>query len=172
MGTSDEPEATAGAVGEGLRGRHETLDERMDRNWDELMQELRVAETGIQILTGFLLTVPFQQRFALLDSYQRALYLALVVLAVLATALIVAPVSLHRLLFHKKLKSELVAAANRLARTGIAVLALVMSGATLLIFDVVSGRVAGLVAGGTTLTVLVACWWGLAVRIRRSPRQV
>lgn len=168
----DQPDAMVETGGAGARGRHETLDERMDRNWDELMQELRVTETGIQILTGFLLTVPFQQRFALLDGYQRAVYLVLVVLAVLATALVVAPVSLHRLLFHRKMKSELVAAASRLARTGIAVLALVMSGATLLIFDVVSGRSAGLVAGAATLVVLAGCWWGLAVRIRRTPRQI
>src|SRR5215213_2429038 len=82
----------------------ETERERINRNWDELLQELRVTQTGVQILTGFLLTLPFQQRFEDLDDYQRDLFLVLVLLAVLTTALIVAPVSLHRILFRKHLK--------------------------------------------------------------------
>lgn len=139
--------------------RRETLAERMDRNWDELMQELRVTQTGSQILVGFLLTVPFQQRFGDLDGYQRTVYLVLVGLAVLATALIVTPVSLHRLLFRRRLKRELVDAGNAFARAGLVVLAFVLSGVPLLLFDVVVSRAAGLVAFGIVILLLAACWW-------------
>src|SRR5674536_216271 len=86
-------------------GRRETPAERLDRNWNEILQELRVTQTGIQILTGFLLTVPFQQRFAELTADQRRIYLTLVVLASVTTGLLVAPVSLHRWLFRRGAKS-------------------------------------------------------------------
>lgn len=153
-------------------GRHETATERMDRNWNELLQELRVAQTGVQILTGFLLTVPFQQRFLDLDDYQKAVYLVLVVLALTATAFIVAPVSLHRILFRQHLKRELVDSADRMAQTGLAALAFVLSGSALLLFDVVVGRAAGLVAGGVTLAGLAVVWvalpWRLSHRAQRE----
>ena len=154
--------------------RNETPTERMDRNWNELLQELRVTQTGVQILTGFLLTVPFQQRFADLDAYQRNLYLELVVLAVVTTGLIVAPVSLHRILFRKRLKRELVTVADRLARAGLATLALVLSGSTMLLFDVVVGRTEGIIAGATVLVALTVLWLVVPLRLARlsgeSPR--
>ncbi len=139
--------------------RHETFAERADRNWDELVQELRVTQTGAQILVGFLLTVPFQQRFATLDDYQRVLYLVLVGLAVLATTLIVTPVSLHRMLFRHRLKRELVDSGTAFARAGLVVLALVLAGVPMLLFDVVVSRVAGIVALVVVALLLVACWW-------------
>ena len=148
-------------------GRTETSNQRADRNWDELMQELRVTQTGTQILTGFLLTIPFQQRFATLETYQRNLYLVLVVLAVLATALVVAPVSLHRVLFRHRLKPQLVSAGNLFARAGLLVLALTLSGAAMLLFDVVLGRTAGRIVGACALLVLTACWWALPQAIGR-----
>jgi len=141
--------------------RHETFTERMDRNWDELLQELRVTQTGAQILTGFLLTLPFQQRFADLDDYQVRLYLVLVVLAAVATALIVAPVSLHRALFRRRMKAQLVGAANWFARAGLLILGLVLAGGPMLLFDIVVSRTAGWVVGGVVLVMLVACWWVL-----------
>src|SRR5215211_3548051 len=88
--------------------------ERINRNWDELLQELRVTQTGVQILTGFLLTLPFQQRFALLDQFQVAVFCVAVLLSATATALIVAPVSYHRLLFRQRRKALLVSASDRL----------------------------------------------------------
>ena len=97
-------------------GRDETEAERLDRNWTELLQELRVTQTGTQILTGFLLTIPFQQRFTELGPAQLAIYLVLVVFAVLATILALAPVSLHRALFRTGAKSRIVRLANRLDR--------------------------------------------------------
>src|SRR6478752_8344398 len=79
----------------------ETPTQRADRNWDELLQELRVAQTGVQVLTGFLLTLPFQARFTHLDAVQQATYLTAVVLGVVSIALLIAPLSSHRLLFHQ-----------------------------------------------------------------------
>jgi len=146
-------------------GRNETATERMDRNWNELLQELRVAQTGVQILTGFLLTVPFQQRFLDLDAYQKTVYLVLVVLAVTATGFIVAPVSLHRILFRRHLKRELVDSADRMAQAGLATLALVLAGSALLLFDVVVGRSAGWVAGGAALVGLLVVWLVLPLRL-------
>ena len=139
-------------------GRDETLDERMDRNWNELLQELRVTQTGATLLTGFLMTIPFQQRFTELDGYQRGLYLVLVVLTVLATALILAPVSLHRELFRRRLKPQLVSAGNLFARLGLVVLALALVGVVSLLFDVVLSRQAGQVVGATSAAVLVLVW--------------
>ena len=153
-------------------GRTETANERADRNWSELLQELRVSQTGTQILTGFLLTIPFQQRFAELDAYQRGTYLVLVLLAALTTGLIVAPVSLHRILFRRHLKPELVHNADVLARAGLVMLALVMAGVTMLIFDVVVGRTAGAVVGVAVLVFLAACWLLLPLNLvrRAGPR--
>ena len=150
--------------------RRETFTERMDRNWDELMQELRVTQTGAQILTGFLLTIPFQQRFGDLDAYQQDLYLVLVLLAILATALIVAPVSLHRVLFRKRMKPELVDAGNVLARCGLAVLALSLAGSASFVFDVVLDRTAGVVVGVSALVVLAVSWWVVPQLLARASR--
>ncbi len=162
--TPDVPDA-------GPDGRNETYIERMDRNWEELLQELRVTQTGAQILTGFLLTLPFQARFADLDAYQRDVYLVLVVLAALATVLIIAPVSLHRLLFRRRLKPQLVDAGHWFARAGLAALALVLTGATMLLFDVVLSRTAGLVASGALLLVIVLGWLVLPHLIARQAEQ-
>lgn len=148
-------------------GRQETQAERADRNWNELLQELRVTQTGVQILTGFLLTLPFQSRFADLDRYQVVVYLALVVAAVTATALIVAPVSVHRALFRKQMKRNVVTLADRITRAALAALALVITGASLLVFDVVVGRTAGIIAGAGALVVMAVLWVLLPEVLRR-----
>ncbi|MFD7021588.1 DUF6328 family protein [Promicromonospora sukumoe] len=148
-------------------GRQESQAERADRNWNELLQELRVMQTGVQILTGFLLTLPFQSRFADLDRYQVTVYLALVVASVTATGLIVAPVSVHRALFRKQMKRNIVTLADRITRAALAVLALVITGATLLVFDVVVGRTAGIIAGASALVLLALLWVLLPVVLRR-----
>jgi hypothetical protein len=160
-----------GATQEGATqddGRRETAAERSDRNWNELLQELRVTQTGVQILTGFLLTLPFQERFEELDDYQRTLYLVLVLLAVLTTGLITAPVSLHRILFGKRLKRELVVSGDRLARSGLVTLSLTIAGAAMLVFDVVAGRTAGWVVGAAVLVLLTVFWLVYPLRVTRS----
>lgn len=148
-------------------GRDETFDEKMDRNWAELLQELRVLQTGVQILAGFLLTLPFQSRFETLDGFELVLYLTNVVLAALTTALILLPVSAHRRLFRKGLKETLVASADRIAKVALAGVALLSVGTSALVFDVVAGRAAGLTAGGALLAILLALLVLIPNRLRR-----
>lgn len=132
--------------------------QQITRNWNELLQELRVMQTGVQILTGFLLTVPFSQRFTDLESREHTIYLCVMVGSVLTTALIVAPVAFHRVLFRQRQREWLVAAANVCARVGLAGLGLVSSAVVLLVFDVVVGLTAGLIAGGATLVAFTVLW--------------
>lgn len=150
-------------------GRDETEAERLDRNWSELLQELRVTQTGTQILTGFLLTIPFQQRFAELDDPQRAIYLVLVAFAVLATILALAPVSLHRALFRQGAKPQIVRITNRLLKAALASVAVTLIGTAVLIFDVVVGLQAGIVAGAVTALLTALAWLALA-RVTGRPR--
>ena len=101
----------------GVEGESES--ERLTRNLNELLQELRVTQTGVQILTGFLLTLPFSQRFTTLDGTQKAAYLAILSGSVVATGLLIAPVAFHRILFRHGERPWLVRAANRAALTGL-----------------------------------------------------
>jgi hypothetical protein len=139
-------------------GRTETPNERLDRNWNALLQELRVTQTGTQIIAGFLLTLPFQDRFADLDQFQVTVYLVLVCGAALTTALGLGPVSLHRLLFRRGAMAQIVDIGNRLVRATLVGVAFVLTGTTLLIFDVVMGRVAGFIAGGGVLIITILIW--------------
>lgn len=128
---------TLGGVAQPESGRAETAYERADRNLAELLQELRVALPGVQVVFGFLLTVPFTQRFERLNTFQRTLYFATLLCTALATALFVAPSANHRMLFRKRDKEYLLVIANRLTIAGLAAMALSMCGAILLISDVV-----------------------------------
>jgi hypothetical protein len=148
-------------------GRHETDAERSDRNWNELLQELRVTQTGVQLLTGLLLTLPFQQRFSVLDDLAKGVYLGVVVSAVSATALLIAPVAFHRLLFRQGEKNWMVTRGNVSAMCGLAGLAIATSGALWLIMDVVVGRGAAFVAAGLALAVFAVLWWGVPLAQRR-----
>ena len=168
--SSPRQESRRGTTPSADHGRRETEAERLDRNWNELLQELRVTQTGVQILTGFLLTLPFQERFEDLDGYQRTVFLVLVGLAVLTTGLIVAPVSLHRIMFRKHLKRELVESGDRLARAGLVALAFTISGAAMLVFDVVVGRTEGLVVGASALGVLAVLWLVVPLVLTRNGR--
>ena len=136
-------------------GRDESLNERMDRNWNEILQELRVTQTGTQIFTGFLLTIAFQARFSELTTFQVRVYLVLVTAAVLTTALGLAPVSLHRSLFRKGAKMIIVQTAHVIMRIMLVGVAVMLIGTVLLIFDLVVDRRAALVAAGVTLLVLI-----------------
>lgn len=151
--------------------RHETPTERLDRNWSELLQELRVTQTGVQILTGFLLTLPFQQRFADLDRYQRVVYLVAVVLAVCATALLVAPVASHRIFFQQHEKAVLVLSSNVLAKVGLSALAAALATVLLLVFDVVVGRGAGIVVAFVAVVVLAFLWLALPIYLLHKARR-
>ena len=147
--------------------------ETLTRNWDELLQEIRVTQTGVQILTGFLLTVPFSNRFDELTAFQRGVYLAVLAGSVLTTGLVVAPVAMHRVLFRQRRRELLVESGNRFAMAGLALLALTISGVVLLVVDVVVGGAAGWLAGGAILLVLTVLWAvvpRVADRVDDTPR--
>jgi hypothetical protein len=121
----------------------------------------------VQILTGFLLTVPFTQRFTDLDDVQRDGYLAVLVGSVIATGFIIAPVPLHRMLFRQGEKEWIVHAASRLAQAGLATLALTVAGVVWLVFDVVVGRAEAIVGGVVALAFLASLWFVLPL-IKRA----
>ncbi|MEV0006444.1 DUF6328 family protein [Micromonospora sp. NPDC050980] len=140
-------------------GRDESEQERADRHFDELLQELRVAQTGVQILFAFLLTLPFTQRFGILGDGQRAAYLTTLLLAAVATVCLIAPVNHHRILFHRDRKSDFVAAASRMALAGLSSLWLAIVGAVYLVIDVVMGTPAAVAVGAGLATAFVAVWY-------------
>jgi Na+/melibiose symporter-like transporter len=136
--------------------RNESGAERDDRNLAELLQELRVAGLGVQVLFGFLLSLPFTNRFARLSHGQRDLYLATLVLSALATALLLGPVAYHRLVFRRGQKESLVRAANVMALGGLAVVGLAVSATVLLVTSFVASGVPA-----ALITAFVACTFGL-----------
>ncbi|RVU23984.1 hypothetical protein EOT10_17265 [Streptomyces antnestii] len=142
--------------------------ERADRNFIELLQELRVTQTGVQILFAFLLTLAFTPRFPSLDGVQRATYIATLLLAVLAAALFTAPAALHRVLFRRHAKPLIVEMSSRLAGVGLAVLMFALAGSVLLVVDVTAGRAAGIAAGVGTFMVCAGLWGVLPRLVRRS----
>ena len=148
------------------RQRDETESERLDRNWNSLLQELRVVQTGVQLLTGFLLTLPFQQRFEVLGANMRILYLATVGCSVGATVLLVAPVATHRFLFRRHRLQVLVSAAHRFAYAGLTLLGAALTGVTAIVFTAVSGRTAGVVAGACAVALFTLFWLVLPVLLR------
>ena len=142
-------------------GRNETEIERADRNWDDILQELRVTLTGTQVMTGFLLALAFQQRFTELTALQLDVYLVLVGLAALSTALGVAPVILHRRFFRQRGKDHVVLLGNRLLLAELVVVGLLAIGVTGFVFDFVIGHPAGVIAAGIATVVVLALWVGL-----------
>jgi uncharacterized protein DUF6328 len=147
--------------------RDETEQERLDRNWNNLLQELRVVQTGVQLLTGFLLTLPFQQRFSVLDHQMQVVYLVTVGCSVGATVLLIAPVGIHRLLFRRHRLQVLVSAAHRCAYAGLTLLGLALTGVTVIIFVAVAGLTAGAIAGACALGLFAFFWWALPLWLRR-----
>lgn len=147
-------------------GTTETPDDRLERNWTEILQELRVTQTGTQILTGFLLTLAFQQRFTDLNQVQVDIYLVLVIVAGLTTALGLAPVSLHRTLFREGAKAQIVHVGDIILKATLVGVALVLTGTVLLIFDVVVGLTAAVIAASGTLVVIVLVWVLLPILVR------
>ena len=140
---------------EARSGRNETEEERLDRKWDDLLQELRVMQTSAQLTAGFLLTLPFQQKFAGLNSFQHGLYLVLVVLAALTTAMVMTPVAVHRRLSGQHIKEKVVDTGHRIVQTVIAMLSLLILGIVTLVFDVVIDRAWSLVVAAAVGVVLL-----------------
>lgn len=137
-------------------GRDETATERADRKWNDMLQELRVIQTGAQLTAGFLLTLPFQQKFADLTELQRNFYLGLVVLAAAITALVLSPVAIHRRLSGEQVKDRLVRASHLIMRIVLLLMGLLVAGIVTFVFDVVADRTSALVVGGALALLLVA----------------
>ncbi len=132
------------------------------------MQELRVMQTGTQVLSGFLLAVAFQPRFDELDDAQRTLYIVLVILAGLATVLALAPVSMHRVLFGKRRKPELVRFASRIVSVNLAVVAALTIGVVTLVIDFALDRTTALVILSAGVLIVIAVWAILPMKVRRA----
>jgi uncharacterized iron-regulated membrane protein len=135
--------------------RHETRSERMDRLFGDQLQELRVMQTGAQLTSGFLLTLPFQSRFTTLDDFQRGLYLALVLISLTTTALVMTAVAVHQRLSGEHVKDRVVAAGRGLLAGVLATLALLVVGIAVLVIDVVGRHGWALATGGVVAVVLV-----------------
>jgi membrane-associated HD superfamily phosphohydrolase len=155
-------------VAERSSGREESEAERLDRNLSELLQELRVALPGVQVLFAFLLAVPFQQNFTEISSFQEKVYFATLLLTAASAVLLISPSAYHRMTFRMQQKDDLIFLANRLAITGLGFLALAMTGAIMLITDVLFGTVAAAVTSALTLLTFVAFWYALPLRRRVS----
>ncbi|WP_306231948.1 DUF6328 family protein [Agrococcus beijingensis] len=149
------------------RGRDETPEQRADRNFADILQELRVVLTGTQLISGFLLAVAFQSRFTELDQDEVVHYLVLVGIAALATLLGMTPVVVHRIHFQKSLKTEIVQLANVLLMATLAVVSVLVVGVTSFIFEVVLSSSAGIWASVVCAAVVVGLW-SLAWFVRRN----
>ena len=161
----DHPGPDAGGTG----GRHESALQRSDRQFGELLQELRVILPGVQVLFAFLLTVPFSARFDETTDLQQWLYFVTLLSTTVATVLLMAPTALHRLRFRRGMKGDIVDISHQLTLGGLAALAVAIVVAITLVTDVLFATWAALLVGGAVL-VLVAALWCLLPLSRRAPR--
>ena len=157
-------DATADAQ---IDGRSETRDERADRNWNEVLQELRVLQTGTQILTGFLLALAFQPSFAGLGPSQRVGYLVLVSLSALSAVVALAPVSVHRILFARRAKPSTVRFGHLCMMAALVLVSALLVGVVSFVFDVVVGGAASWVSGLCLALVITALWVVVPLLARR-----
>jgi hypothetical protein len=156
------PERTGGAE------RDETAAERLDRNWADLLQELRVTQTGIQILSGFLLILPFQARFDAVTPALLAVYICAVVFGTLAAGLMIAPVSAHRLFFGLHVKDRLVVWGNAVAKAGLLCFSVTIGLVVGLVFAITLGDDIGTVAGIVAFLVFALLWVALPFVVVRA----
>lgn len=155
-----------------LEARRETPFQRADRNFQELLAELRVLQTGVQILFGFMLILAVQPRFADTSSFTRVTYLVALMLCCAATALLMAPVAYHRTLFARGLKPEVVRASDRLARGGMMALFLAIVTSVLLVFDLVVNRIVAVVLTACVAAVFLLLWYVMPLRRLRHLRSM
>jgi len=153
----------AGQQAPAEQGRHESPEQRADRNIAELLQELRIAGLGVQVLFGFLLSLPFTTRFARLDSTQRDFYVSSLLLAALSIALLAAPVAHHRVVFRRHLKEQILKVANVVAVVGLFVVGFAISMAVLLVTSFIAHGAAIPLITGTTFLLFYGLWFGLPI---------
>jgi hypothetical protein len=161
----------AGMVEHDSSSDRESDDERRNRQLLELLNELRVALPGVQMLFGFLLAVPFSQRFATITAAQRDAYYATFISAALASACLIAPTSFHRIVWQRHLKQRLIQMSSLLALVGTAFLAAAITGSVVLVTSIVFGTAAATAVGGLAAGVLIALWYALPLAYRiRNPK--
>ena len=151
-------------------GREESEGERLDRNLGELLQELRVVIPGVQVLFAFLLTVPFQQNFTKINNFQRDVYFATLICTAISAVLLMSPTAYHRLTFRYQQKRRLVFYSNRFAIIGLVFLGLAMTGAILLVTDVLFSTEAAAIVTGFAVAAIAILWFALPLRRRFSLR--
>ncbi|HEY7045053.1 MAG TPA: DUF6328 family protein [Nocardioidaceae bacterium] len=149
---------------------NESEAERLDRNYGELLQEMRVLQAGVQILFAFLLTVAFQSGFSGVDTFQRTTYVLALVAAALAAALIIGPVPFHRFVFRRGMKADLIKAATRYVAAGLVFLFAAMIGAVMLVLDFLVSRTLAYVVSGLIALVFIALWLVVPVSARAQAR--
>jgi hypothetical protein len=149
--------------------RDESQAERNSRRLLELLQEVRVATAGVQILFGFLLAVPFQQGFEKISSFQKHIYLVVLICTALSSALLIAPTALHRLLFRQGHKPQIIELANRMVIVGLVLLAISMVGVVLLLTHEIFGPAAALVVTIPIAVVFTVTWFVIPL-IRREEK--
>jgi cation transport ATPase len=150
------------------RDSGETEDERLNRELDQLLQELRVAMPGVQVLFAFLLAVPFQQRFVEVTEFQRTVYFGTLLASAVASALFIAPTAYHRMMFRGRDKPRLVEMSSRLALAGLAALAVAMNGAILLVTDLLFQGATVVVTLVLTTVLFAGLWFVLGIVRRLS----
>ncbi len=170
MSAPDRTGETGARPGETEARPGETEAERDDRNLAELLQELRVAGLGIQMIFGFLLSWPFTTKFSALGTQQRTLYVVTLLLAAVSTALLVGPVAYHRLVFRRRLKHHLIRSANIMAICGLAAVGLTVSAAVLLVLSYVARGLPAIVLAGAVVILFASLWFVLPLTRRWSPR--
>ena len=145
-------------------GREESEKERLDRNLQELLGELRVALPGVQVLFAFLLVVPFNQRFVDITSFQRTVYFVTLLLATAASACLIAPTAHHRIEFRAQDKKRIVFHATRLAIVGLVLLASAMTGAVMLVTDVLYGSTTVAITAAAVAVVFLSLWFAWPIK--------
>jgi len=158
----------AAKVARTAESRGETVDQVIDRNVNELLQEMRVAFTGVQILFAFLLSLAFTQRFASLEGVDLLVYTTALMSTALATMLFLAPVSFHRIVFRRRQKAALVVVADRMLVVGLALLIPAISCSVLLILTIALGRPAAIVGSSLTAVIGLLTWYALPLAVRHS----
>jgi hypothetical protein len=146
----------------------EDAGERLDRQWIELLQELRLAQTGTQILFAFLLGIAFTPVFQDADAFTHDVYAGTLVASALATGLFLAPVSFHRIVFQHKVRDKMIPIAARMTSAGLVILILAISGGLLLALDVVVNRTAAIIIVALVLAWFLGFWYVLPTWVRRS----
>jgi hypothetical protein len=151
-------------------GREETEEERVDRNLQEMLGELRVALPGVQVLFAFLLVVPFNQRFAQVSDAQKTIYLITLLFTTASTVCLIAPTVHHRIEFRRQNKEAIVRAGNRIVIVGLALLAIAMTGAVLFVTDVLYGAGTTIAAAGGAAIAFIVLWYAIPLRRIASAR--